>query len=79
MIAAMFGFILSFIYADNLGPTWSFTFMFFFVLAFISSLVSMAYGGPDPELMKKSDEFAKDNSPLNEPSHLQSARKPKKR
>lgn len=75
MIVSMFGFILSFIYAEDLGPTWSFTFMFFFILAFISSIVSMAYGGPDPQLMKKSDAFAKDNSPLNEPSHLSNTKR----
>ena len=75
MIASMFGFILTFIYAQELGATWSFTFMFFFVLAFIASLVSMAYGGPDPDLMKKSDEFAQETSPLNEPSHLKLKKK----
>lgn len=53
MITSIVGFIISAMYlypnSEKLGisPGWAFTFMLFFVVMFISSMISMTYG-PEP-------------------------------
>ncbi len=55
MVTSMVGFIISFLYVyrqlDN--RTWGFTFMLFFILMFISSIISMTYSPLMPELDEK--------------------------
>ena len=55
MITSIVGFIISFLYIyTQLGnKTWGFTFMLFFVLMFIASIISMNSSPIMPELDKK--------------------------
>ena len=46
MITSMVGFIISAYYVFGISNTWGLTFMMFFVLMFVASLISMTYG-PD--------------------------------
>jgi len=50
MITSIVGFLISAIYVYDMSNKWGFTFALFFMLMFISSLISMTYG-PD-EAMK---------------------------
>jgi len=55
MVTAMVGFIISllYIYRQLGNRTWGFTFMLFFALMFIASIISMTYSPVMPELDKK--------------------------
>ena len=46
MITSMVGFIISGIYVFPRSSTWGFTFVIFFMLMFVASMISMTYG-PD--------------------------------
>jgi hypothetical protein len=46
MITSMVGFIISALYVYPRSDSWGFTFIIFFTLMFIASLISMTYG-PD--------------------------------
>jgi|TARA_B100001964_G_scaffold245555_1_gene333361 hypothetical protein len=50
MITSMMGVIISATYVYNASPRWGLTFAIFFVLMFISSLISMTYG-PDEAML----------------------------
>lgn len=56
MVTSMVGFLISllYIYRQLGNKTWGFTFMLFFALMFISSIISMTYSPIMPELEKKS-------------------------
>ena len=41
MLVAILGFIITMIYSDHFGATWGFTLALFFVIMFISSLITM--------------------------------------
>jgi len=53
MATAMVGFIISAIYVYSRSKTWGFTFMLFFILMFIASIISMTYSPVMPELGRK--------------------------
>ena len=55
MVTAIVGFIISvlYIYGQLGNKTWGFTFMLFFALMFIASLISMTSSPSMPELEKK--------------------------
>ena len=53
MAASILGFIISAFYVNTLSRTWGFTFMLFFGLLFIASMISMTYAPVMPELDKK--------------------------
>jgi len=55
MATSIVGFIVSYLYVYmQLGnKTWGFTFMLFFAIMFIASLISMTYSPTMPELEKK--------------------------
>ncbi len=46
MITSIVGFLISAVYVYDMSKRWGFTFALFFMLMFISSLISMTYG-PD--------------------------------
>jgi hypothetical protein len=50
MITSIVGFLISSYYVYDLSARWGFTFGLFFVLMFISSLISMTYG-PDEAML----------------------------
>jgi len=43
MLTSLVGFIISWLYVLPRDKTWGFTFILFFVLMFISSMISMTY------------------------------------
>ncbi len=49
MLVAILGFIITMIYSDHFGPTWGFTLALFFVIMFISSLITMTRAPVDDE------------------------------
>ena len=55
MAVSIAGFIISalYIYKQLGNRTWGFTFMLFFALMFIASIISMTYSPTMPELNKK--------------------------
>ena len=55
MLTAIVGFLISalYVYKQLDNKTWGFTFMLFFVLMFIASLISMTSAPVMPELDKK--------------------------
>ena len=53
MIVSILGLIFSSIVIFPSNKTWGFTFMLFFILMFIASLISMTYSPTMPELNKK--------------------------
>jgi len=44
MITSMLGFIISAIYVFPRSQTWGFTFIIFFAVMFVASMISMTYG-----------------------------------
>ena len=50
MITSMVGFIISAVYVFPRSNTWGFTFVIFFTLMFIASMISMTYG-PDEAML----------------------------
>lgn len=55
MVTSIVGFLISALYVyKQLGnKTWGFTFMLFFIVMFIASIISMTYSPVIPELEKK--------------------------
>ena len=47
MFTGLIGFIASVYFFDNLGPTWGFTFVLFFLIVFIAAFISMSYASPE--------------------------------
>ena len=50
VLTAMMGFIISSVYVYPRSVTWGFTFVLFFILMFVSSLISMTYAPSEPQL-----------------------------
>ena len=50
MITSMVGFIISAVYVFPKSTSWGFTFIMFFTLMFVASMISMTYG-PDEAMM----------------------------
>ena len=50
MITSMVGFIISAVYVFPKSNSWGFTFMMFFTLMFVASMISMTYG-PDEAVL----------------------------
>jgi hypothetical protein len=50
MITSMVGFIISAYYVYDISNRWGLTFIIFFTLMFVASLISMTYG-PDEAMM----------------------------
>tara|TARA_Y100000310_G_scaffold47186_1_gene43783 strand:- start:12570 stop:12806 length:237 start_codon:yes stop_codon:yes gene_type:complete len=50
MITSIVGFLISAYYVYDISAKWGFTFALFFVLMFVSSLISMTYG-PDEAML----------------------------
>ena len=50
MITSIMGFVISATYVYNASARWGITFAIFFVLMFVSSLISMTYG-PDEAML----------------------------
>lgn len=53
MLTSMIGTIISARYVYPRDPTWGFTFLVFFVLMFISSIISMTYAPAETQLKMK--------------------------
>ncbi len=53
MLTAMVGILISGVYVYPKDPTWGFTFLVFFVLMFIASIISMTYAPVEPQLRIK--------------------------
>ena len=51
MITSMVGFIISGYYVYDISNRWGLTFILFFTLMFVASLISMTYG-PDEAMMQ---------------------------
>lgn len=49
MLTSIMGIIVSGIYVYSRSPSWGFTFLLFFVLMFISSIISMTYAPLEAE------------------------------
>ena len=49
MLAGILGLIISVIYVYPRSAKWGFTFILFFTLVFIASLISMTYAPSDPD------------------------------
>lgn len=47
LFVGLIGFIASLYLFDNLGPTWGFTAVLFFIIIFIASFISMTYASPE--------------------------------
>lgn len=47
MITSIVGFLISFYYVSSISKTWGFTFVLFFTLMFVASLISMTYSPSD--------------------------------
>lgn len=41
MLTSIIGFLISIFFVNELSPTWGFTFMLFFVIMFVASMISM--------------------------------------
>lgn len=50
MLTAMVGFLISIFYVYPRSSTWGFTFVLFFVLMFVSSMISMTYAPAEGQL-----------------------------
>jgi len=50
MITSIVGFLISAVYVYPSSSTWGFTFVLFFVLMFVSSLISMTYAPAEEQL-----------------------------
>ena len=50
MMTSMVGFIISAVYVFPRSESWGFTFVIFFTLMFVASMISMTYG-PDEAMM----------------------------
>lgn len=50
MITSIIGFIISGLYVFPKSETWGFTFVIFFTLMFVASMISMTYG-PDEAML----------------------------
>jgi hypothetical protein len=53
MITSIVGFIISSMYIYPRNTTWGFTFVLFFVLMFVASLISMTYAPAEVQLKLK--------------------------
>ena len=53
MLTSILGFFISIWLIMDLSPTWGFTFIFFFIIMFISSIISMTKAEPIPEHMNQ--------------------------
>jgi len=49
MVTSIVGFIVSAVYVYPQNPTWGFTFVLFFILMFIASMISMTYSPVQPK------------------------------
>ncbi len=47
MFIGLLGFVASLYFFEELGPTWGFTAVLFFVIFFIASFLSMTYASPE--------------------------------
>ncbi len=50
MLTAIVGFIISIMYVYPRNSTWGFTFVLFFILMFVASLISMTYAPVEAQL-----------------------------
>jgi len=53
MITSIVGFLVSWIYVFPRSYSWGFTFMLFFILMFVASLISMTYAPIEPQLIRR--------------------------
>ena len=53
MLTAIVGFLISIMYVYPRDPTWGFTFVLFFILMFVASLISMTYAPAEAQLRIK--------------------------
>lgn len=47
MFVGLIGFISSLYFFEEIGPTWGFTAVIFFIIIFIASMISMTYASPE--------------------------------
>ncbi|MBI2558618.1 hypothetical protein HYW20_04810 [Candidatus Woesearchaeota archaeon] len=59
MITSIVGFLISAFYVLPNSRTWGFTFVLFFTLMFVASLISMTYAPTDWPLSMNKDRFRK--------------------
>ncbi|MBW2983605.1 hypothetical protein KY361_00645 [Candidatus Woesearchaeota archaeon] len=50
MLTAIVGFLISIVYVYPRNSTWGFTFVLFFILMFVASLISMTYAPAEGQL-----------------------------